>query len=142
MVFQKSGAYELMMANSGGTTNWYYGLWGSSEWQGVNTGVSVVLNEWHHIAITREAGSSTVNFYYDGVLAKSNGGSDTVGTGSIANSTHQFVIAARSTGGTISSSYFSGSIDHIALFNTARTSSDIKSDIKSYISPTTSGWLS
>lgn len=133
VVVQKSGAYELIMSTTGGVTTWKYGLWGTSAWNGVSSNVVVRTGEWHHLAFTRDASSSTVKFYYDGYLVRDDGGSDTVGTGSINNSTYPFVIGARYTDGVGYQSKFTGAIDHVAVFDVVRSESDIRSDMHGYI---------
>jgi hypothetical protein len=136
-VICKSEAYQLF--HFGGV--WKYSLQGSSPWgSGVSTGIKVALNEWHHIAITRVANSNTVNFYYDGQLVFS-GSANTAASSTIAANNLAFGI-----GGMVYNNPsptvqygFKGQMDHVAIFDVARSAAEIDADMDSYISPTMSG---
>lgn len=135
-VICKSESYQLFHIDG----VWKYSLWGTSSWlNGVSTTIPVELNEWHHIALTRAASSSVANFYYDGVLVKSDGGTQTVGTGNIADNSFPFGIGGMIYGGPTLQYGFKGKIDHVAIFDTARDSATVLSDMHSYISTSTSG---
>lgn len=132
MVINKELSYELGITSSAGSGvgYWNYGLKGSG-WSGVNTGVKVALNEWHHIALSRASGSEQVRFYLDGFLAYT-GLADGVGTGTISDSSLPLTIGARYNDGNGYVAQFKGQIDHVAIFNTVRAQSDIQSDMNTY----------
>lgn len=140
MVVNKAASYEIGIMTTNSRSYWSYGLQGNSStaWRGESTTVAVALNEWHHIAITRAADSSTVKFYYDGNLAYV-GTSDVAGTGNLNNSSYPLTIGSRFT---VPSSYvapFTGTIDQVAIFGIARTDAQIKSDVYNYLDTATSG---
>ena len=143
MVICKEGIYELGFIKdpSTGLTRWHYGLSGTSAlYQGETTTVPVVFNEWHHIALTRAAGSSTVLFYMDGKLLYT-GTSDSAASGNIRqDNTYQFSIGARKKNDVVTG-YFKGQIDQAMVFNTDRSANSIQSDMNSYLPSTTSGLL-
>jgi hypothetical protein len=126
MVVNKENSYEL------GTVDgvWWYGLRNSS-WTAVNTGVVSRLNVWQHVAITRLANTNTVNFYLDGQLVFS-GSADGAGTSTIANTSLPFTIGGRSTDGINFGAPFTGVIDEVKIFNSARTALEIQTDMHSY----------
>jgi hypothetical protein len=118
---------------------WKYALAGSSTWgSGVSTGIPVRLNEWHHIAFTRLAGQNTVNFYVDGFLAYT-GNANGASTGLIAANSNPFSIGAMVYSGPTPSFRFKGKVDQVAIFDSVRSATNIKSDMHSYLSTSTSG---
>jgi len=112
-----------------------YALFGSN-WAWEVTGISGIAGVWQHVALTRNANTNTAYFYLNGVLA-STGTAQGAGSGSIADSGLNFVVGAR-TGGSANStsaaaySYFTGSIDEIKVWRTARTQTQIRSDMSTY----------
>jgi hypothetical protein len=118
---------------------WKYALAGGSAWgTGINTGIPVQLNAWHHIAFTRLAGTNIVNFYLDGFLVYT-GNANGASSGSIADNANPFSIGAMVYSGPTPSFQFKGRIDHVALFDVVRTETNIRSDMNTYIDRTTSG---
>lgn len=106
-----------------------YGFGGTStNWVGINTGVTAPSNEWHHIAITRAANTDSVNLYLDGQLTYS-GTADGANATAIKNSSSTYLnIGARGQSGT----YFNGAIDEVRIFNTVRTEAQIASDMHTW----------
>ena len=121
----KATSYFLY-CNSG-TLN--YALGGASSWSGVDTGIKIGTNEWHHIALTRAASTAVVRIYLDGVLAYT-GTADGAGTSALTNSNspNLFNIGARNSGTT----FFRGSIDEVRLYNTNISQAQIQSDMKTW----------
>jgi hypothetical protein len=140
LVINKAANYQLGMMSTGGRTYWGYALQGNAVtgWVGESTTVAVALNEWHHIAITREADTSTVRFYYDGNLAYI-GSADVAGTGSLNNSAYPLVIGARYNNVVGYAETFTGMIDQVAIFGLARSEALIKSDMHNYLAGNTTG---
>jgi hypothetical protein len=126
MVVNKESSYEL--GTIAGT--WYFGL-RSTGWAGKDTEVPTKYNAWQHVALTRASGSSTANFYVDGQLRWS-GTADGAGVAGLANTTQPFTIGGRSGDGETFSSPFAGQIDELRVFNSARTASEIQSDMRTY----------
>ena len=84
----------------------------------LNSTATVNNGNWHHIAFTYS--SSGMNIYIDG-----SGISNSVNVTPLATATDNFLIGARSISGTLSK-YFNGSIDEVAIFNTALSDSKIQ----------------
>jgi hypothetical protein len=127
MIVNKEAAYELGV-HAG---VWKYALNGSGGWVGRTTTVPYVLNEWQHIAFTRGAGLDQVKFYVNGVLAYT-GDADGAGTGSISNSDDYMTIGGRRSLGGSTTSFFDGMIDEVRIFASARTATEIVSDMQTY----------
>ena len=106
-----------------------YALGGASAWSGVSTGISIPINEWHHVALTRAANTPVANIYVDGHLVYS-GTADGAGNAALTNSAapNLFNIGARNG----SATFFTGQIDEVKLWNVARTQTQIQGDLKTY----------
>jgi hypothetical protein len=102
---------------------------------GLNTLVPVRTNEWHHIAVTRSANTSS--FYYDGQLAYTGTG-DVAGSSALNDNTYPFVMGGKSYDGITFTYPFKGSIDHFALFDVVRDATNVDSDMDSYLTTSTS----
>jgi len=83
-----------------------------------NTDV-VTDGEWHHIAVTRESGGSMI-LYVDGVPD----GSATAGTNALTDNPAIHIGA-----NTLNSRYYSGQIDEVRIWNTARSQTEIQADM-------------
>lgn len=104
-----------------------YAMGGASAWSGVSTGITIPVNQWSHIALTRAESTAAANIYIDGKLQYS-GTADGAGTAALTNSSNLFNIGARDAGAT----FFPGQIDEVKLWNVARSASDVVSDLKTY----------
>ena len=111
-----------------------YALGGSSNWSGVNTGIKIPTNEWHHIALTRAANTATSKIYFNGNLLYT-GNADGAGSGALRNSANLFNIGARDGGAT----FFAGSIDEVRLYSSEISEAQIKSDMNTWGPINTSG---
>lgn len=112
------GGYMLRTGGSRKLSFYYsYG----SGWQEVATaGPVLVTNQWHHIAVSKEAGA--VKLYVDGqVVASATLGSNT----SIASSTNTLKIGES---GGLTNRKFYGGIDELKIWHTARTQLQVQSD--------------
>lgn len=118
-VVAKVNSYMLYCGSSG---FWKYvfdadGL----NWSGSTSGVKVRKNEWHHIAYVKSG--TTLQIYMDGnVVQTITGVSATIGANNDA-----FQIGRFATG-----SYFQGEIDEVRVYKSARTQSEIQSDMHAY----------
>jgi len=104
-----------------------YQMGGQSAWSGVSTGITIPVNQWTHIALTRAASTAAANIYIDGNLIYS-GTADGAGTAALTNSSNLFNVGGRDG----SSGFFTGQIDEVKLWNVARNASQVKSDSKTY----------
>jgi len=111
-----------------------YALGGSSNWSGVNSGIKIPTNEWHHIALTRAANTATSKIYFNGNLLYT-GSADGAGSGALRNSANLFNIGARDGAAT----FFAGSIDEVRLYNSEISEAQIKSDMSTWGPANTSG---
>ena len=108
----------------GGVWKYVYDADGSA-WAGSNSTVSVIKNEWHHIAFAKSGTSMSI--YLDGVLMQTVTGQ----TASMAPNNDAFQIGRYGT-----SSYFQGKIDEVRVYNSSRSQSQIQADMHAY-GPTT-----
>lgn len=106
---------------------------GSWSWQ--QTGIAAVAGVWQHVALTRAAATATTNFYLNGRLV-STGNANGAGTSGLADSIYNFIVAGRT--GQVAginagaSSYFSGDMDEIKVWQTERTQAQVQSDMTTY----------
>jgi hypothetical protein len=119
-VIAKLNSYMLYCGSSG---YWKYvfdadGL----SWSGSTSGVKVRKNEWHHIAYVKSG--TTLKIYVDGnvILTTTSNVPATVGVNN-----DPFQIGRFGT-----SSYFQGEIDEVRVYRSARTQSQIESDMHNY----------
>ena len=129
MVMNKETSYELWIVNG----YWNFALNGtSSGWTGKNTGVAALVDQWQHIAVVRQTSRNAVGIYFNGIFVDT-ATADSAGTGNLYNSSQPFQIGSRSGSvGTGFSTFFKGDIDEVRLFNVARTSEEIASDMVTY----------
>jgi len=111
------GGEGTITQETSGTLSFYYGTTGGNAWpyQGFNSGVSLVLDEWVHIAIVRDLTNMQLYWYMNGVLvnqiaanyptAAAGGNTAYIGNGYVNN--------------------YNGQIDEFRIWNTARSQSDI-----------------
>ncbi|MEY4970812.1 MAG: hypothetical protein RLZZ277_1043, partial [Actinomycetota bacterium] len=131
MILNKEDSVEFYI--NGG----YYGIAAQkalNQWGYFQTGVPAVAGEWHHVAFTRAANSTSVSVYLDGYLAWS-GVIDVDFTGAPLNTSYPLMIGGRSGSGsgTVIDPSFKGLIDHIAVYSSVRTQAQIQSDMSNYI---------
>lgn len=131
-LLRKENEYSLAIANS----TFKYALNGAAGgWYWVDTGIKASLNQWQHIALVRGASSSTVTFYLNG-RSVFTGTSGAISTNAFANSSYNFQIGTM-TGDVNNTSQtpiypYVGSIDEVKIWQTARTQSQIQSDMSTY----------
>ena len=104
--------YEILVRSSGQIS--FY----TSNTEFNTSSQSIPINTWTHIAVSVESGATNgVKFYFNGVQ------DSTIGTQTIIANTANLNIGRRATG----SFYMDGSIDEVAIWNTALTDSQIQS---------------
>lgn len=93
---------------------------GIDSWYYVQSTNSLSTNTWHHIAMTYETNSETLNVYVNGQLD---------GTGWIGNTLSQYAVTEPARIGDAGSSWypFTGRVDELALYGRALSSSEILS---------------
>jgi hypothetical protein len=111
LLYCSVGVWKVMLLADGATGS------------GVASSIPVAANEWHHIAVTKSAASSTTSFYYDGILVD-----NLTTTGAMTPNNHAFQIGRWDN----NSYYFPGKIDEVRVYNTQRTQAQIQSDMHSY----------
>jgi len=104
-----------------GTLNYYYGTSGANAvpFQSFNSGVSLPLNTWTHVAIVRDLSAMTLKWYFNGNLVSS-------GTASYAAAVASALAATIGTGYT---NPYSGNIESVKIWNGARTLAQIQADM-------------
>ncbi|MGH1384861.1 LamG-like jellyroll fold domain-containing protein [Kordia sp.] len=98
----------------------------SPNWNWIDSGATVPLNEWTHVAATYDNATSLIILYINGVAVFS-----TAGTGLITDalaSQNELWIGDRSGAG---SSNFTGKIDEVSVWNTAQTGIEILNQMNS-----------
>ena len=127
------GKYVVSFSTNAVTPNWTF----------TPTSIPAIANEWHHFAVTRASGSTTMIFYLDGMstafanaIAADTDADALTGSVAPANSSLPLTIGASTTNGSTFTNYFAGEIDNIAAFDAVRTPAQILSDSREYISPT------
>lgn len=119
-VVAKFNSYMLYCGSSG-VWKYVFDADGLS-WAGSTSGIKVRKNEWHHMAYVKSG--TTLLIYVDGYLAQST----TVGIpASMGANNDAFQIGRFGT-----SSYFQGEIDEVRVYRSARTQSQIQSDMHTY----------
>ena len=99
----------------------------SSNTTSTSTGLTIPVNQWSHVALTRAASTNVTNIYVDGNLLYS-GNASGAGSSALYNSPYNFNIGARDAG----AKFFEGQIDEVKLWSVARSQSQIQTDLKTY----------
>jgi hypothetical protein len=144
VILNKGLSYEIGIVSSDGVNGyWAYALSGYQggstlkTFAGVNSGVKVALNEWHHIAITRIALGDSVQMMVDGRYAYVGTADSATGT-NIYNSNYPLVIGARSSTGETFTTAFQGKIDQVQIYNASLDQTEILKSVSRYDSTTAS----
>ena len=121
IIINKEGEYEMALRNGElaiAIDNT------SPNWNWVDSGATVPLDEWTHVAVTYDNATSLIIFYINGVVVFS-----TAGTGLITDaltSENELWIGDRSA---IGGSNFTGKIDEVSVWNTAQTGIEIQNQM-------------
>jgi hypothetical protein len=91
--------------------------------------VSVIDGRWHHVAVVRKAGVS-VKIYVDGKLDKEN----TSGAGTLPLNANTYIALGGNPG--YAPGAFTGSMDEVRIWKTARSHAEITDNMLQVISPT------
>jgi hypothetical protein len=144
VILNKGLSYEIGIVSSDGVNGyWAYALSGYQggstlkTFAGVNSGVKVALNEWHHIAITRIALGDSVQMMVDGRYAYVGTADSATGT-NIYNSNYPLVIGARSSTGETFTTAFQGKIDQVQIYSASLDQTEILKSVSRYDSTTAS----
>ena len=106
-----NGGFLIM--SSSNRFQFYVDTTGSGGWVSIQNNVGIVTNQWYHIVSTWDG--SNIKMYVDGVLQTN--------TASVSQIVYSIDISA--TIGKYATSYFNGSIDEVAVWNTALTSTQV-----------------
>ena len=111
--------YFLVLKDNSGTTN-----------ATVDFNTPLIVGSWQHISVTRASSTNSYILYYNGVQSNSfSASSPNSGTN------------AWQMGGTLASQYFAGQIDEVKVWNTVRTATNIKSDMRTFTPLNSSGLI-
>jgi hypothetical protein len=126
-----SGIYEFIF-NSGG--------WKTAQ----STGVKARINEWQHVAFVKNG--NTLSFYFNGNLAYQLTDATNIPT-SLTNTSSYLSIGSNPWNGSTNQStpfgnLFSGGIDEVRVWSTARTQSEIQTWMNEKIASSSTGLLS
>ena len=138
-IFVKTDMFQYELT-SGVYTVWYNsGGWKSS----VSTGVRARIGEWQHVAFVKSG--TTLSFYFNGNLAFQIVDPTNV-PATISSFTSYASIGSNPWNGsanqsTPSSNFFAGGIDEVKVWTTARSQSEVQTDMKTKTSPSESGLL-
>lgn len=113
---------------------WKYALAGTStNWgTGISTSVPVRTGEWHHVALVRPANSDSVSFFLDGNLAFQ-GDANGAGGGDLKENDSPLTIGSCIQTAPTASFHFKGRIDQVAIYDVARSNTDISDDMHKYL---------
>jgi hypothetical protein len=117
IIFNKENQYEAAVFPDG-SLQWAY-YTSTTPWFWVNTGYTVPYGQWTHVAFVHDVANAQLRTYINGSLVHTYSL-----TGTLVGGTEPFKIGNRS-----SNSPFSGQIDNIRLWATARTQADIVSNM-------------
>ncbi|QEG40277.1 DUF4347 domain-containing protein [Roseimaritima ulvae] len=121
VILNKEGEYEIGISDTGSL------MWAFSNtdpaWNWHDTGHVLQLNEWAHISVSYDNG--TVNTYVNGHIIETYDGSGNIGDAHVA--LDDFRVGGRQNNP--AGNYFTGDIDEVRLWSTARTQSEIQNNL-------------
>jgi len=129
MIFNKENTYEWSIING----NLQWALMTAGTWQWFDTGVSVPLNQWTHLALTYA--SPNVNVYKNGLLLSTL--PDPQG-GDLDTTDYALRIGARGAPGS-AASFFNGLLDEVRIWNRVLSQADIQDIMNSPLHGTENG---
>jgi Ca2+-binding RTX toxin-like protein len=138
--FAKSYAGEgSITLETNGTLNYYYGTDGaetflSTAYQGANTGRSLTLFQWSHVAIVRDFTNQKLIWYINGEKV-----SETATTFTSATASASPIYIGRGYVNDFGGPTFGGQLDEVRLWNTARSQSEVAATIHAQLSGTEAG---
>jgi hypothetical protein len=132
--------YEI----SSGTYQATYNASGVGWRTSISTGIKARYGEWQHVAYVKN--TNTFSFYFNGILAFQTTDATNVPTSLNNSSTYTSVGSNPWNGSTNQpspqSNLFSGGLDEVKVWTTARTQSEIQAGMNTKISPSSSGLAS
>ena len=108
-----NGGFLITLHPTSSRFQFYVDTTGSGGWVFIQNNINIVANQWYHIVSTWDG--SNIKMYVDGVLQTN--------TASVSQIVYSIDISA--TIGKYATSYFNGSIDEVAVWNTALTSTQV-----------------
>ncbi len=108
-----NGGFLITLHPTSSRFQFYVDTTGSGGWVSIQNNVGIVTNQWYHIVSTWDG--SNIKMYVDGVLQTN--------TASVSQIVYSIDISA--TIGKYATSYFNGSIDEVAIWDTALTSTQV-----------------
>jgi len=126
---QKDPSNFVSVSTGNGNNIYFYVIRGGVTYSR-STSASLPLNQWTHVAARWIAATQTVEILFNGVLqSASSGGSSSSGTNEI------MCLGTRPDG----AQYFSGILDEVRLWNTARTNTEIVENLGHSVPPDAPG---
>jgi Ca2+-binding RTX toxin-like protein len=138
--FAKSYAGEgSITLETDGTLNYYYGTDGAetffnTAYQGANTGRSLTLFQWSHVAIVRDFTNQKLIWYINGEKV-----SETATTFTSATASAAPLYIGRGYVNNFGGPTFGGQLDEVRLWNTARSQAEVAATIHAQLSGTEAG---
>ncbi len=125
IIFIQSSTSSFASVSTGGTNTIYFYVVAGGSTYSLATDAAIPQNTWTHVAARWTASTLTPEVYFDGVLqAGIAGGGSSTGTNGMS-------IGAKPGG----SQYFSGQVDEIRIWKTARTACEISINYQSTLNP-------
>ncbi len=119
VVFAQLNSTNFMSISTGGSNQIYFYI---NNAVGVNTGSTLPLNQWTHVACVWVGSTQQTEIYFNGILqATVNGGSSSTGNDNL------MTIGSRTNG----AQYFNGELDELRIWDVRRTPCDINSSMNS-----------
>ncbi len=130
MILNKEGEYEVAV-HSDGSIQYAIAL-SNNTWAWRNTGYTVAMNQWTHVAVSFNNG--IISTYVNGELIDTHQQSSTIGD--VYSSMNDLRIGGRSNA---TNAHFDGEIDDVRVWNVARTHSQIASNFSSTLTGNETG---
>lgn len=96
---------------------------GSNDAENFDLGFKPTVNEWAHVAVTYAAASRSIQFYINGVLARTM--TSTLDTSGIKVAAQEFVVGAEQNND-VREDIFHGNISDVRVWNDVRTATEIE----------------
>jgi hypothetical protein len=141
-IFTKTDMFQYQL--SSGVYQVVYNGAGVSWRTAISTGVRARIGEWQHLAFVKS--TNTFSFYFNGTLAYQVLDANNVPT-TLTNTNSYTSIGSNPWNGSSNqaspgTNFFAGGIDEVKVWTTARSQSEIQTDMKTKTSPSASGLAS
>ncbi len=125
IIVNREGEYEIAVW-SDGTIRWAFAN-SNPGWNWINTGYTISIDKWTHIAVSYDKG--LIKTYANGSLVHTYDGTGTIGD--VFASQDEFRIGYRQAA---NSQYFKGQIDEVRIWNTVKAQAEIQANINQKLS--------